>query len=241
MANTIILKKSSVVGKVPTTENLVYGEVALNYSDGKLYFKDSSNNIKSFDVVSTGTTSTFFINNNTESVNTTTGALTILGGVGIKGQLNVGGTTSTFLGKVGIGVTNPTYKLEVNGSFAASSKSFVIPHPTKPGWKLQYGSLESPYHGIRLTGESAVVAGKCKVQLPNYIKALCKKEGVNIQITNIQHGKVLWVDKVDVSKNNFTVKCEVSPEEKKEKTAYKFYWSFSAVRKDVEDLVVELG
>jgi hypothetical protein len=45
MSNKIILKKSSVGAKLPLTTDLEYGEVALNYADGKLYFKNSSNNI----------------------------------------------------------------------------------------------------------------------------------------------------------------------------------------------------
>ena len=48
MSNTIILKKSSVASKIPLATDLVYGELAINYADGKLYFKDSSNAIKSF-------------------------------------------------------------------------------------------------------------------------------------------------------------------------------------------------
>lgn len=48
MANTIVLKKSSVASKIPTTSDLAYGEVALNYTDGKLYYKTSDNLIKSF-------------------------------------------------------------------------------------------------------------------------------------------------------------------------------------------------
>lgn len=48
MSNQIILKKSSVAAKVPLTTDLAYGELALNYADGKLYFKNSSNAITSF-------------------------------------------------------------------------------------------------------------------------------------------------------------------------------------------------
>jgi hypothetical protein len=47
MANTIILKKSSVAGKVPLATDLAYGELAINYTDGKLYFKKSDNSITS--------------------------------------------------------------------------------------------------------------------------------------------------------------------------------------------------
>lgn len=48
MANTVKLKKSSVQGKIPQSADLDYGELALNYADGKLYFKDSSNVIQLF-------------------------------------------------------------------------------------------------------------------------------------------------------------------------------------------------
>jgi hypothetical protein len=48
MSNQIILKKSSVGAKVPLTTDLAYGELALNYADGKLYFKNSSNQVNSF-------------------------------------------------------------------------------------------------------------------------------------------------------------------------------------------------
>lgn len=43
MANKIILKKSAVPAKVPTSGDLEYGELAINYADGKLYYKNTSN------------------------------------------------------------------------------------------------------------------------------------------------------------------------------------------------------
>jgi len=48
MANKIILKKSSVVNKVPLSTDLDYGELAINYADGRLYYKNASNQIASF-------------------------------------------------------------------------------------------------------------------------------------------------------------------------------------------------
>ena len=40
------LFRSSVSGNIPATIDMNYGELALNYADGKLFFKDSSNNIQ---------------------------------------------------------------------------------------------------------------------------------------------------------------------------------------------------
>jgi len=46
--NRILLKKSSVVGKIPGPFDIEYGELALNFSDGRLYFKNSDNDIEFF-------------------------------------------------------------------------------------------------------------------------------------------------------------------------------------------------
>ncbi len=45
MATVIKLKKSETASSVPTTSNLVAGEVAVNTADQKIYVRDSSNNI----------------------------------------------------------------------------------------------------------------------------------------------------------------------------------------------------
>lgn len=44
----VLLKKSSVGDNAPGTGDLAYGEVAINYADGRLYYKNSSNEIKNF-------------------------------------------------------------------------------------------------------------------------------------------------------------------------------------------------
>lgn len=48
MANKIVLKKSSVQGKIPVTGDLDYGELALNYADGTMYYKTATNEIAAF-------------------------------------------------------------------------------------------------------------------------------------------------------------------------------------------------
>jgi hypothetical protein len=45
MANKIILKKSAVSGKVPLNTDLEYGELALNYHDGALYYRKNDDTV----------------------------------------------------------------------------------------------------------------------------------------------------------------------------------------------------
>jgi hypothetical protein len=130
-----------------------------------------------------------------------------------------------------------TGSVNIDGPLTATSKSFKIIHPTKAGKFLIYGSLEAPYHGVRLTGEGELSGNTTKIYLPDYISGLCNQEGSQVQITNIKHDKVLWIEDIVVNENYFTVSCNRRFFDNK---SYKFYWSFTATRKDVEDLQVEV-
>ena len=141
-------------------------------------------------------------------------------------------------GKVGVNTISPSYNLEVNGTFAANTKSFKIDHPTKEGYKLIYGSLESPYHGIRLTGKSTAVKGYAKVVLPEYIYKLVRHNDINIQVTNIRHSRVLYVNEVNVSENYFVVAYDKQMFDG-DKT-FEFYWDFTAERQDIDKLESEV-
>lgn len=44
----IKLKKSSISGRVPEVDSLEFGELAINYADGIIYYKNSSNQVKRF-------------------------------------------------------------------------------------------------------------------------------------------------------------------------------------------------
>ncbi len=155
-------------------------------------------------------------------------------GVGGTSLVNVSGS-----GNIGIG-TSPvsTYRLQVNGAFAASTKSFVIDHPTKPDKKLVYGSLESPYHGIRLTGKSKTLDTMAVILLPDYINKLVRPESVNIQLTPIKSDRILFVDAIDIENNKFTVRFNKSFW--KFNSDIEFFWDFTAIRNDVEELVTEV-
>lgn len=150
-------------------------------------------------------------------------------------------------GNVGIGTSTPNQKLSVSGNITAtgnitantlqaSVKNFVIKHPIDDSKSLQYSSIESPYIGIRLTGEDKVINGECIVKLPAYIKGLIHKEDVHILLTNYKHSNIIFVDDIDIENNTFTVKSENCIADKE----YKFFWSLTGVRKDVPNLQVEI-
>ena len=178
-----------------------------------------------------------------EWIDNTGGGSGNIGGSGIANYITSWQDTDTITNSIifqsgtniGIGTTNPSYKLQVDGNFAATSKSFRIPHPSKDTGELVYGSLESPYHGIRLTGKAKTSQGKCVVDLPFYIKDLVHEENCAIQLTNYGHGKVLFVEKIDISKNCFTIRV-ARPKAGEE---LEFFWDFTAIRKDIEQLEVE--
>lgn len=96
MANKVLLKKSSVASKVPQTTDLDYGEVALNYADGKLYFKNSSNQIKYFDI----NPSTFGLGNSSIQFGTDSGGNPTL-------VFTLGGTVIATMGVGGLTMTQP--------------------------------------------------------------------------------------------------------------------------------------
>ena len=134
------------------------------------------------------------------------------------------GTGSYFVsnGNVGIGTTNPAYKLEVNGSFAATTKSFVIDHPSKPGMMLRYGSLEGPENGVYVRGKT----NSDVIVLPDYWRDLVDEESITVNLAAIGESQPLYVKSVNSSS---VVVNHVAD----------YFFTVFAERKDVDKLVVE--
>ena len=153
---------------------------------------------------------------------------------------NVTPATLAFITPAGAFSTVSTISSQSTGFFnhiAANTKSFLIDHPLHKGKRLQYGSLESPYHGVRLTGRSQINTNSATIELPEYTKALVHQDGHNVQLTNINHDKTLFVKEVNISENYFVVGINRGWMDKKE---YEFYWTFTATRKDIPHLQVEM-
>jgi hypothetical protein len=95
MANTVVLKRSAVQGKTPTTGDLALGELALNTYDGNLFFKKDSGTASIMSVATLTGTQTLTnktltsptVNSATANNLTLTGTLTAGGGAGTNGQL----------------------------------------------------------------------------------------------------------------------------------------------------------
>lgn len=142
--------------------------------------------------------------------------------LGTKRVMTIDGADST--GRVGIGTASPAYTLEVNGSFAATTKSFIIPHPTKEGKKLRYASLEGPENGVYIRGKS----GADILELPEYWEKLVDEDSVTVTLTPVGKFQPLYV----VSQSNKQI--EIGGVEGE------YNYVIYGERKDVEKLIVEV-
>ena len=182
-------------------------------ADHFLTFVDSNN--ASATAESLYTTSSVTVNpstgevdilSNLASTSTTTGALVVTGGVGIGRDLWVGA-----------------------GVFA-TTKSFLIPHPTKPGMKLRYGSLEGPENGVYVRGK---LTNNNTIELPDYWKKLVDPDSITVNLTPIGRHQNLYVE--TIAENKVTI----GNSNLLNKDINCFYTVF-AERRDVDKLQVEI-
>lgn len=127
-------------------------------------------------------------------------------------------------GRVGVNTTDPTSNLQVVGSFSATTKSFVIDHPSKEGMKLRYASLEGPENGVYVRGKTT----ESVIELPDYWKDLVDEETITVNLTS-KNKSAYNVDEVSlecvkISSDSGEIDC---------------YYTIFAERKDVDKLVVE--
>ena len=133
MANKVLLKKSSVASKVPLTTDLSYGELALNYTDEKLYFKNASNAIKSFSItpatltIGTGLSGTSYNGSSSvtiaidSTVTTLTGSQTLTNKTLTSPTINTGTISGGTLNNCIIGGTTTAA-----GSFTTVTASGIV-------------------------------------------------------------------------------------------------------------------
>ena len=91
------------------------------------------------------------------------------------------------------GSLNITGNTTMTGDLIAASKSFDIPHPTKKEYRIQYGVLEGPEHGIYYRGRTQLNV----IELPDYWKDLIDETTISIQLTLASGPDTVWVEKIE--------------------------------------------
>jgi len=120
--------------------------------------------------------------------------------------------------------------VDITGQLSATTKSFLIDHPTKPGKKLRHGSLEGPENGVYIRGKS----DSNIIELPEYWTELIDEDSITVQLTPIGKHQHIYVESI---KNN--VIHIQSDEARKNTNNLEYYYLILAERKDVDKLVIE--
>ena len=115
----IALYSSGTASATPTAGNLVSGELAINYADGKLFYKDSSGVVQT--LASKSTTSGTFTSITDSGL--TSGRVTYAGTGGLL-QDSANLVWDNTNGRLGIGTSSPSYNLDVNKGSAGSVARF---------------------------------------------------------------------------------------------------------------------
>ena len=119
---------------------------------------------------------------------------------------------------------NLTGNTTIDGAFAATSKSFDIPHPNKDGFRLRYGSLEGPEFGVYHRGHTT----SSVINLPDYWVDLIDEKTITVHLTPFKKNSDHWVEKIEnnqihVNSEDGEVSC---------------FFIVHAERKDIPQLVI---
>jgi len=119
---------------------------------------------------------------------------------------------------------NITGNVTITGHLSASSKSFLIDHPTQLGKKLQYGSLEGPEHGVFVRGKTSDTT----INLPNYWASLVDENSISVNLTPIDIFSNIYV----VDYNNIRIIIDGN-------NGNDYFYTVYGERKDIPKLTVE--
>jgi hypothetical protein len=231
--------KVTVVGafSLPTTAGTAGSILTSNGSGNQLYWSAPSTGGGSGTVTSGTAGSVAFYTGTGTTVGGAPGFTYSTAGTASTVNIFGGGTAGTYLFtvqaysatsvRVGIGTNLPQYELEINGEISATNKSFVIDHPTKPGKKLRYGSLEGPENGVYVRGE---LKDSNTIETPDHWEGLVYPDSFTVTLTPIGRFSHLYVEKIEDYKV-FIADAYMNP--------IHCYYTVWAERKDIPKLITE--
>ena len=111
MTNTVLIKRSATANAVPTGGQLANGEIAINYADGNLFFKDSGGSVQTL-----ASKKFVSVTGNITGGNVETGTVSATGNV-IAGNLNAGGLS---LSSNVVSALNSTANITTTANIAAN-------------------------------------------------------------------------------------------------------------------------
>jgi hypothetical protein len=136
--------------------------------------------------------------------------------------------TAIMGGNVGIGMTNPTAKLHVSGTFAATgTKSFQIDHPLDPeNYYLNHFCTEGPepynvYRGNVVTDAQ----GYATITLPAYFESINRDPTYHLTVIDSSDDFVLAKVVREIQNNQFVIRTS--------KPFVKVSWEVKAIRNDL--------
>ena len=144
-------------------------------------------------------------------------------GTAVELYFDNGSATSKKLETTAAGVT-------ITGQLSATTKSFLIDHPTKPGKKLRHGSLEGPENGVYIRGKS----NNNIIELPEYWTELVDEDSITVQLTPMGAHQHIYVESVKDNKVHVQ-----SDEARKNTNNLNYFYLILAERKDVDKLKIE--
>lgn len=121
------------------------------------------------------------------------------------------------------------FSVDGNGNLSATSKAFLIEHPTKDGFNLRHGSLEGPEHGVYVRGK---LNGNNTIELPDYWTELVDEDTITVQLTPIGSHQNLYV-------KNITNNTIVVGNSNLLSSKINCFYFVQAERKDIDKMVVE--
>lgn len=130
-----------------------------------------------------------------------------------------------------------TFDIAAIPDSGSGHKQFVIDHPSDPSRYLIHSIIEAPENRVFYRGEGQLANGEARIHLPHYVPDLVYEDtGVNIQLTALGSPERLAIftqGGQQLKNGTFIVKSEDTM------SSSDFYYEVSAIRKDVDDLLVE--